>query len=189
MSAFYANITLQEPDTADVVELLRQQGVWAYVSPGPKRTTVIFPEELAAQENLAAMLSQRLSCPALVVMSYGEAILLYQLYVNGDRTDAYVSSPHEDLELGPDDAPQGDAAALCGAFGREKVISSVERILRRPTDPANASTLAINRHGELARALGLPLFAAGASFQSIELGELPEGPGFNPADLIRTGRR
>ena len=40
----------------------------------------------------------------------------------------------------------------------------------------------------LARALGLPLVAAGAGFQAIELGELPAAQGFDPARLVRTGR-
>ena len=46
--------------------------------------------------------------------------------------------------------------------------------------------LAVNRHGELARALGLPVFAAGAGFAGIEVGELPEGPGFDASALRRT---
>jgi len=38
----------------------------------------------------------------------------------------------------------------------------------------------------LARALGLPLFAAGAGFADVELGELPAGQGFDPAHLMKT---
>jgi hypothetical protein len=60
-------------------------------------------------------------------------------------------------------------------------------VLRRPTHPTKGYALAVNRHGELARALGLPLFAAGAGFAGIEMGELPAGAGFDAAALIRTG--
>src|SRR5205085_9425079 len=133
---------------------------------------------------LAAELSARFECPALVVMSYGEGILLYTLFVKGSRADAYVSTPHEDLDL-VEDAPAGNAQVLCDTFEREKAIQSVEKILRRKTDPANPVTLAANRHGELARALNLPLFAAGVGFRDIEVGEMPGGPEFDVATLVK----
>ena len=60
--------------------------------------------------------------------------------------------------------------------------------LRRPTHPTKGYALAVNRHGELARALGLPLFAAGAGYGAIDIGELPAGQGFDPAALVKTGR-
>jgi hypothetical protein len=119
-------------------------------------------------------------------MVFGGTVLLYQLYVNGQRVDAYVSTPHDGLELdGP--SPQGNAAVLCAAFNRERHAAGVERVLRRPTKPDSDYEYAINRHGELLRALGLPLLAAGASFGAIEAGELPHGPGFDPSTLVRTG--
>ena len=40
---------------------------------------------------------------------------------------------------------------------------------------------------DLYRALGLPQFGAGSSFNSIEIGELPEGKGFDAAKLVKTG--
>ena len=69
----------------------------------------------------------------------------------------------------------------------EHRTASVERILRRPTHPTKGYELAVNRHGELARALGLPQFAAGIGFRDIAVGELPAGQGFDPATLLRTG--
>jgi hypothetical protein len=185
MSAFYANITVQGPSQDDVVGFLKQQGASAYVAPTVKNATVIFHEDMASQEPLTAELSARFACPALVVMSYGEAILLYTLFVNGARADGYVSTPHEDLDL-VEDAPEGNPQVLCETFGREKAIASVEKILRRVTNPANPPTLAANRHGELARALNLPQFAAGAGFRDIEVGEMPGGPEFDVAGLVKT---
>jgi hypothetical protein len=189
VAGYYANITLQGPDAADVADFLNRLGRIAYVAAGAKSCTVIFHEDLAQQEQLAADLSSHFRCPALVVMGYGEAVLLYHLYVNGTQADAYVSSPHEGLELeGP--APEGDARVLSAAFGIEMdhLVQRVERILRKPTRPNTEYAYAVNRHGELARALGLPLFAAGAGFNSIEVGELPEGAGFDASQLVRTGR-
>jgi hypothetical protein len=185
MSAFYANITLQGPPQEDVVAVLREQGVSAFVAPTVNHATVVFHEDMAGQEPLAAELSARLECPALVVMSYGEAILLYTLFVNGVRADGYVSTPHEDLDL-VDDPPEGNAQLLCETFGREKAIAGVEKTLRRVTSLTNPLTLAANRHGELARALNLPQFAAGVGFRDIEVGEMPGGPEFDVSKLVRT---
>ena len=187
MAGYYANITLHGPAQRDVVAHLTQEGQLAYVAPTVKRNTVVFHEDLGAQERLAGELSRHFHCPALLVMAYGESILLYELHVKGERADAYVSTPHEGLEL--DGAtPEGSAAVLCGAFGIEMdhLVKRVERILRTPTKPNAEYALALNRHGELARALGLPLLAVGAGFSGIELGELPQAEGFDPSKLVKT---
>src|SRR5256885_13875187 len=118
MAGYYANITVQGPARQDVITFLKKHGVIAYVSPTLNAATVIWHEDLANQEPLAAPLSSELGCPALVVMGYGEAVLMYTLCVGGAPVDAYVSCPHDGLELdGP--APQGDARALASAFGIE----------------------------------------------------------------------
>ena len=190
--SFYANITLQGPEQDEVVAFLKARGLVAYVSPPAKGCTVVFHEDLGSQEPLAAGLSSHFRCPALLVMGYGEAVLLYQLYAAGERVDAYVS-PHEEVYEGLDDTgeprPQGNAVALCEAFGMDlpHQVAKVERILRRPGKPNTDYGYAVNRHGELARALGLPLFAAGAGYGAIEMGELPEGQGFDVAQLVKTG--
>jgi hypothetical protein len=186
MTNFYANITLQEPAQPDVVAYLNERHQVAYVSGTLQGATVVFHDDFAAQEDLASSLSAHFECPALLTMVFGGTVLLYHLYVNGEQRDAYVSSPHEGLELeGP--APEGNAETLCAAFGMERRVASVARVLSRPTKPNSDYALAVNRHGELFRALRLPLFAAGAGFASIEAGELPAGPGFDPATLARTG--
>jgi hypothetical protein len=187
MSGYYANITVRGPAQPDVVSFLKRQGVIAYVSPAVKGATVVWHEDLAGQEPLAAALSAELDCPALVVMGYGEAVLMYTLYRGGAPVDAYVSLPHEGLELdGP--APEGDARVLASTFGidMDHLVARVERILRKPARQNSEYAYAVNRHGELARALGLPLFAAGSGFNAIEVGELPEGQGFDAAQLVRT---
>jgi hypothetical protein len=187
VSRFYANITLQGPSQREVVDYLRAQGTVAYVAPEVKSCTVVFHEDLGGQESLAAGLSARFRCPALLVMDYGGTILLYQLYAGGELADAYVSRPHEGLETGGEPVPEGDAQVLCAAFRMEHRVATVERILRRSTKPNTDYAYAANRHGELARALGLPLLAVGAGFQSIAIGELPAGQGFDPSQLVRTG--
>src|SRR5687767_12067056 len=160
MAGYYANITLHGPGQKEVVAFLGGSGQPAYVAPTVKQNTVVFHEDLGAQERLAAALSAHFGCPALLVMAYGDTVLLYELYVKGERADAYVSSPHEGLELdGP--TPEGNPALLAAAFGVEMdhLVRRVERILRTPTKENGEYAYAANRHGELARALGLPLFA------------------------------
>ena len=90
--------------------------------------------------------------------SFGDSILLYELYQNGEETDAYVSAPHEGLEL-DGAAQEGSPTALCAAFGiqMEHKVKRVERILRTPTRPGAEFAYAANRHGELCKALGLPV--------------------------------
>jgi len=188
VSGYYANITVRGATQEDVVAFLKRQGVIAYVSPTLKGATVIWQQDLSSQEPLAASLSAELKCPALLVMGYGEAVLMYTLYAGGAPSDAYVSSPHDDLDLGGEPAPEGNALVLASAFGidMDHLVARVERVLRRPTRQSNEYAYAVNRHGELARALGLPLFAAGSGFNSIEVGELPDGQGFDPSKLVRT---
>ncbi len=185
LSRYYANITTHGPDQPALLAWLNGQRHCAYVAPTLKGRTVIYHEDLSRQEALAAMLSGRFQCPTLLVMTFNETILLYQLYINGDLADTYVSSPHDQLDLG-DAAVDGDAAVLCEAFEIEHATARVERVLRRPTHPTRGYALAVNRHGELARALGLPMFAAGAGFGDVELGELPAGQGFDPSQLMKT---
>lgn len=186
MIDFYANIVVHGPEQSDVLAYVNERRQVAYVSGAVRGSTVVFHEDFAAQEDLSAGLSGRFQCPALLAMVFGGTVLLYHLYVNGAQADAYVSSPHEGLELdGP--ALEGDAETLCAAFGMERRAASVAPVLSRPTKPNTDYALAVNRHGELLRALRLPLFAAGAGFASIEAGELPAGPGFDPGMLVRAG--
>src|SRR4051794_40527690 len=104
MPRYYANVTLDGPDATDVATHLTSRSVVAYVAPAPKSKTVVFHEDLGAQEQTASQLSAHFRCPALLVMDYGGTVLLYHLYVGGEQVDAYVSRPHDELET-PDAEP------------------------------------------------------------------------------------
>lgn len=184
---FYSNITLPGRTQNEVLAYLNIHGDCAYVTPSIRGAIVIFHEDLSTQEDLAARLSREFSCPALLVLGYGQRVLLYHLYEAGEQVDAYVSSPHDELETG--DAPEsnGNAAVLCAAFGAERNERRVESILRKEGKDGHAYAYAVNRHGELMRALGLPQIGAGASFELIEIGELPGGE-LEVGELVRTGR-
>ena len=182
----YANITLSGPPQADIVAHLKSRGVVAYVSNTLRGATVVFHEDLASQEPLAADLSATFSCPAIVVMVYAQRVLLYQLYLAGVVADSYVSEHVEEL-LGSHDAPPGDAETLCDAFAKSAAVRRVNTVLTKPAKDGQPYAYAANRHGDLFAALGLPLFAVIASFAAIEHGELPAGQGFDATALAQTG--
>lgn len=152
---------------------------------GQKGATVVFHEDLSSQESIARALSAALSCPVLLVMTYAQRVLLYQLYESGELTDTYVSEHVEEL-LGGTDAPPGDAERLCDAFGRPGAVRRVTSVLAKVAKDGQPYAYAANRYGELLSALRLPLFAVGASFAGIEQGELPAGAGFDPTRMERT---
>jgi hypothetical protein len=180
----YANLTVVGPSQADLVAHLKRVGTVAYVSPTVKGATVIYHEDLASQQPLAAELSEAFACPVLLVMTYATRVLLYELYESGRQTDAYVSEPHEDLALDP---PPGDAGRLADVFNKPSAARRVETILRKLATPGSPYEHAGNRHGDLVTALGLPVLAVAASFGLIEMGELPGGPGFDPGQMVRLG--
>jgi hypothetical protein len=181
----YANLTVFGPTDADVVARLRAVGTVAYVSPTHNRATVVYHEDLASQEPLAGDLSEHFGCPVLVVMTYATRVLLYALFENGRRTDAYQSESHADLGNGPD-VPAGNAERLADAFDRPGAARRVETILRKFATEGNGYVYAANRHGDLCNALKLPTFAVNSSFGAIEFGELPMGGGFEPSMMVRT---
>jgi hypothetical protein len=186
VARLYSNITLHGVSQADAAGYLTRHGDVALVTPEWRASVVVFHADLSRQEDLAARLSRHFNRPALLLMGFNDRVLLYQLYETGERTDEYVSTPHQGLELdGP--APPGDAGRLCAAFGMDRQVARVERILRKEAGPDHPHALAVNRHGDLARALGLPVFAAGSSFELIELGELPHDADLSPEQLVRTG--
>lgn len=182
----YANITLAGPTQAQVVTYLKSLGTVAFVAPSVKQFTVIFHEDLASQEPLAADLSARFSCPVLVVMTYATRVLMYVLFENGWRTDSYVSEHHEDLIDHNADVPPGDPERIADAFSKPTAIRRLTTLLTKPATEGNGYAYAANRHGDLCGALGLPTFAVNAGFADIEFGEMPAGPGFESSALVRT---
>src|SRR4051812_28308842 len=111
MSEFYANLVVHGPDTPDVIVALNGLHHVAYVAPAAGGNTVVFHEDFARQEELASDLSARFECPVLRAMVFGGMVLLYHLSLNGGRVDAYVSPPHEGLEL-DEPAPEGNSQTL-----------------------------------------------------------------------------
>jgi hypothetical protein len=186
MGNFYTNYTLRGPSQQAVAATLA--GRSAIVTRVQDGCVVVFDEQSEEQDvgviaHLASRLSRELHCPVLAALNYDDDILWYQLYLNGELADAYDSSPGYFDPLAEPSAPAGgDAQKLCGAFGAGSV-AEVEGVLRKSSFDEGGYTVAVRRHADLARALGIPSFAAGAGFHYVSDGELPEGLDAN--DLFR----
>ena len=157
-------------------------GRTAIVTPAESGCVVVFDKESDEQNQeiiaeLASRLSGTLQCPLLAVLNHDDDILWYQLYLNGGLVDEYNSAPGyfetEDEEAAGAGPEGGDAGKLCRAFG-SNATAEVERILRKPSAEDDGYVFAVERHGDLAAALGIPAFGVGAGFETIAGGELPE---------------
>jgi hypothetical protein len=173
-----------------VAEYLTQQGLRAYVSPTVKRVTVIGEAQCDTQKEhvldaLAARLSKQFDCPALAVLNHDDDVLLYKLYIHGLPSDAYDSTPGY-FEGARSPVPKGgNARLLCTTFGAGQNADPVEKILRSRSGRGYMSEM--DRHGDLAEALGLPAFSVGFGYEYLDSGELPEG--LAAETLKRTGAK
>ena len=178
MGNFYTNYTLRGPSPEEIVAALA--GRSAIVTPAQDGCVVVFDEESDEQDTgvislLASRLSRELRCPVLAILNHDDDIFWYQLYLSGELADQYDSSPgYFDAESEPSPPAGGDARKLCSAFG-VNTIAEVESVLRKSTFDEDGYTFAVERHEDLARALGIPLFGVGAGFDYVSKGELPEG--------------
>jgi len=184
MGSFYTNFTLRGPSQEAVAAALA--GRSAIVTPAQNGCVVVFDEQSDDQDSaviaqLAARLSRELHCPVLAVLNHDDDIFWYQLYLAGVLADEYDSSPgYFDASAEPSGPAGGDAQKLCTAFG-SGAVAEVERILR----DHDGYTFAVDRHTDLARAIGIPSFGVGAGYGYVSGGELPEG--LEEADIVRVG--
>ncbi len=189
MGNFYTSYTLRGPSQQAVVAALA--GRAAFVTPARNDCVVVFDEKSEEQKlkgiaNLAAGLSRKLECPVLAVLNHDDDILWYRLYLSGELADEYDSSPgYFDSSAEPSLPAGGDARKLCGAFGADNV-AEVETVLRKSAFDEDGYAFAVERHTDLAHALGIPAFGIGAGYRYVAQGELPEG--LDEHDLIRVTR-
>lgn len=186
MGSFYTNYTLRGPSPLDVAHALA--GRSAIVTPAQNGCVVVFDEQSEDQDfgviaELAARLSRELRCPLLAVLNHDDDVFRFQLYQSGELADEYDSSPgYFDPSAEPSAPAGGDAQKLCSAFGAGSV-AEVESILRRSSVDEDGYTFELDRHTDLARALGTPSFGVGAGFHSVSDGEMPEG--LDADDVLR----
>ena len=180
MGNFYTSYTLRGPSQQSVASALA--GRSALVTSAHKGCVVVFDEESDEQNHeiiaeLASQLSGQFRCPLLAVMNHDDSILWYQLYLSGELVDEYNSAPGyfetEDEEAAAAGPEGGDAKRLCTAFG-SGADKKMEKILRKPGAADGGYVYEIERHMDLARALGIPEFGAGG-FKQVSEDELPYG--------------
>ena len=178
MGNFYTNYTLRGPSQQTVAKAL--SGRSAIVTPAQDNCVVVFDEESDNQDvriiaALASRLSNEANCPVLAILNHDDDILWYRLYLSGELAGEYDSSPsYFDPSAEPSDPVGGDAKKLCSAFGASDVME-VEKILRKSSFNDDGYTFAVDRHADLARALGIPSFGVGTGYQYVVSGELPDG--------------
>jgi hypothetical protein len=183
MGGFYTNYTVRGASQDAVAGALR--GRRAIVSPARDGCVVAFDEASDDQDidritDLAVRLSRDLGGPVLAVLDHDDDLLWFTLAVNGETVDTYDSNPAYFDDSVPSEPRGGDAALLCRVFGAANV-ARVEAVLHAPDDGPYA--FASERHAALVDALGLPPFAVGTAFATLERGEVP--PGLTAAELIR----
>jgi hypothetical protein len=186
MGNFYTNYTVRGPSQRSVAAALA--GRSAIVTPAQDGCVTVFDEESDDQDSaviteLALHLSRELRCPVLAVLNHDDDILWYQLYLTGELADEYDSTPgYFDPSAEPSAPAGGDAQKLCTAFGVNNT-AEVESVLRKSSFDDGGYTFEIERHADLARALGIPAFCVAAGFRYVSDGELPEG--LAEEDLLR----
>ena len=180
MGNFYTSYTLRGPDQNAVAAIMA--GRSALVTPAHDGCVVVFDEESDGQNDeiiaeLASRLSGQFRCPLLAVMNHDDSILWFQLYLSGELVNEYNSAPGyfetEDEEAAAAGPEGGDAKKLCAAFESNEIVK-VEKILREPGAADGSYVFEIERHIDLARALGIPEFGAGG-FNQISEEALPGG--------------
>ena len=180
MGNFYTSYTVRGPSQQSVAGALA--GRSSFVAAGQDGCVVVFDEESDEQKQeiiaeLASRLSGQFRCPLLAVMNHDDSILWYQLYRSGELVDEYNSAPGsfetEDEEAAMAGPEGGDAKKLCAAF-ESNAVGKVEKILRKPGAADDGYIFAIERHMDLVRALGIPVFGSGG-FNQISEDELPYG--------------
>jgi hypothetical protein len=184
MGNFYTNYALPGVTQSAVVAALA--GRRAIVTPSVNKVVVVFDEQSESQDTavitaLAAELSAKCKCPVLAILNHDDDILWYGLFTDSKLSDEYNSCPDYFETSDESEGPiGGDAAKLAAAFGSVD-LEAIENSLRGSDDDY---TFAIERHADLANALGLPECVVGGGYNAIEEGEIPAG--LQADSLVRT---
>ena len=181
MGNFYANIVVGDGDAERVVDSLGTLERRAYVARAG-RHLIVFDEQcdtqdLEALEALADALSRH--GPAFAVCNHDDDVLWYALATDGKTIDRYNSMPSY-FDGGGDEPSGGNGALLADVFHVPRRGRAVDELLHRLHSNVGVE---IDRHGELARLLDLPIASVGMGYRYVSRGEFPEAE----EPLIRVG--
>jgi hypothetical protein len=177
MGAFYVNYTLRGPVQSAVVDAL--QGFRAVVTPARERSVVVAEERSDSQadeviEEMASVLSRKLSCAVWTVLVHDDDILKYWVHRSGAIEDKYDSAPDY---FSTDSSEEirgpigGRASVLCELFA-SNMEEQLENVLRASSDVYVFET---DRHMALLSTLGAANTAIAFGFRDYLAGFLPEG--------------
>jgi hypothetical protein len=196
---FYSNITLKGPTQEQLVTYLRHAPRDAYVSPTVDGITVVYDRECESLHaevlhQVTTDLSRTFACPALAAYLFDDDVFWYALYQRGCCVDTYNSEPaYFDESVAPEPSG-GDAALLCAAFACDPMTHEMDALLHfAPLTEDEHGDLVIpegflpaeQQHAALARVLGLPTYAYGMGYYSIDSGHIPAK--IDLANWIKTG--
>jgi hypothetical protein len=182
LGLFYTTFTIIGPDHVKVATALRNLRLSAFVSPTVDRYSVVYESKTEAQdfveiEKLGKRLSGSFAAPVLAAALHDDDVLYLWLFQEGECCDFYDSLPqYFDPDAEPGAPEVGNGAMLCEACGCPSKIVRVETLLRAnllddelPEIPGE-----LERHQALIKELGMPVFAAGITYSSVEGKYLPE---------------
>jgi hypothetical protein len=183
MGHFYTNATLKGPDQMAVATAIDGMRRVAGVAETQGDLTVVYDRDSEQQDGNAypflERLTRELDCLALYVTNHDDSVLYYRLYRSGEVMDSYDSCPNY-FEGQPVPPEGGDADVLCNAFGVPSARDKVHDILHydrhaAENESARRYVFEVDRHRDLAQALGLPLIAVGFGYTYLAQDEWPEG--------------
>jgi hypothetical protein len=191
MGCFYVNITTRKAQSHEVIDFLKSNNLSAYIIVGPEDFCSIY-EQICDTQNMNHIsailceLSRHFSCPAIGVMNHDNDILAYELWLNGEKVDEYDSCPDcFDPEPGGNVEPiGGNAKLLSELMGQNPNEKSIEDVLRAFGGGDLDFVFAVERHGALAKAVGLPSHTVGYGFNYLSEGVIPEG--ISKEDILET---
>jgi len=158
MGNFYTNVTIKGPSAAQVMQVVKGLPcgtVYVLDLPG----CVVIAEQGHGEEFLE-QLTAKLDCSALGLGNADDSTLFYDAFHAGNLVDKYCSTPEllEEYEI----SRNGNAQALCAAFGVSEASARVDEILHR-----QKYTFEFERHFELVKALGMPAAALTTHFDDL----------------------
>lgn len=190
MGHFYTNATLKGPDAMTVACAISRMRRVAGVASGQGDFTVVFERDSERQDGSAYPFLERLTaeldCVALYVTNHDDSVLYYRLYRSGRILDNYDSCPG--YFEGPSSRPErGDGEILCDTFGVSSARDRVDEILHydrhaKENEASGRYVFEIDRHHDLADALGLPMIAVGFGYVYLAEGRWPKG--LSPQEII-----
>jgi hypothetical protein len=190
MGNWYTNICVKGASQTSLVAVLDELGRRAYATPDINGWIVVYDQEsdkfdLNELESLALTVSTKLLCTALASFNADDDVLWLGIYESGKLTARYASE-RKHFEDGGEFPPVREVAeALCRIFQAPEKNPQVRKILSRPHGIAGlffafskvrlAYLFEVMRHGDLAKALGIPLACVGLGYKYVSRGETPKG--------------